>query len=112
VAPRACAQLHFFYEPKKCAIDKTVVQVSCGQSHILALTGAAPARPLMLCANRRPADKGNVYAWGNGEYGQLGHGVRGCLNQPRLVLKDKNISQVLAPALRVFAVRVGGTTRC
>ena len=33
---------------------------------------------------------------GLGEYGQIGHGVRGSLNSPRLVLAGKSIAQVAA----------------
>lgn len=35
-----------------------VVQVTCGQSHSIALD-----------------DKGQAYTWGNGNYGKLGHKV-------------------------------------
>eukprot|EP00753_Platysulcus_tardus_P014506 PLAT4383.2.p1 GENE.PLAT4383.2~~PLAT4383.2.p1 ORF type:complete len:552 (+),score=129.47 PLAT4383.2:26-1681(+) len=37
--------------------DKTVAQITCGWSHTVALT-----------------DSGEVYTWGNGDHGKLGHG--------------------------------------
>lgn len=70
---------HFFYTPKKVAMPEPAKQVACGQAHNLALSTT-----------------GNVYAWGSGEYGQIGHGIRGNTATPRLVLQDKNIAQVAA----------------
>lgn len=70
---------NFFYSPVKIPFREKVVQVACGQSHIIVLN-----------------DKGDVYAWGSGLYGQLGHGVKGNLNAPRLVLAGKSIAQVAA----------------
>lgn len=70
---------NFFYTPSKIPFKEKVVQVACGQSHIIVLD-----------------DKGDVYAWGSGLYGQLGHGVKGSLNAPRLVLAGKSIAQVAA----------------
>lgn len=70
---------NFFYVPVKIPFKERVAQVACGQSHIIALT-----------------DKGDVYCWGSGSYGQLGHGVKGNLSVPRLVLTGKSIAQVAA----------------
>ena len=67
------------YTPRKMQINHRVVQVAAGQSHVVALTM-----------------KGDVYCLGAGEYGQLGHGVRGNLSVPRLVLDSRNVVQVAA----------------
>mmetsp|Transcript_2410 Transcript_2410/g.4500 ORF Transcript_2410/g.4500 Transcript_2410/m.4500 type:complete len:1051 (+) Transcript_2410:95-3247(+) len=70
---------NFFYLPVKIPFKERLIQVACGQSHILALN-----------------DKGDVFTWGCGTYGQLGHGVKGNLNRPRPVLAGKSIAQVAA----------------
>lgn len=49
---------------------QTVVSISCGAYHSLALTKA-----------------GLVFSWGNNECGQLGHGVEGHSNYPMPILK-------------------------
>ena len=50
-----------------------VIDIACGESHSLALT-----------------DKGEVYTWGGGQLGQLGHGD--CLRQS-LPLKVANLEE-------------------
>jgi len=49
---------------------KRVVSVSCGESHSLAIT-----------------EYGDLYSWGRGREGQLGHGTRDNSNEPRAVEK-------------------------
>jgi alpha-tubulin suppressor-like RCC1 family protein len=71
--------LRFSFEPVLIPMKRPLKQTACGQSHILALD-----------------DMGDVYSWGSGSFGQLGHGVKGSLNKPRLVLKNKRICQVAA----------------
>lgn len=73
---------NFFYSPVKIPFKEKTLQVACGQSHIIALTVG-----------------GDVYTWGSGAFGQLGQGVKGNLNTPRLVLTGKNIRQVAAGTL-------------
>ncbi len=48
--------------------DKTVVAVSCGEQHSIAIT-----------------DFGDIYTWGRGREGQLGHGSRNNELEPRRV---------------------------
>lgn len=84
---------NFFYEPTKIPFkDKgKVVQVASGQSHIVALN-----------------NRGEVYCWGSGLYGQLGHGVKGNLSLPRLVLTGKSIAQVAAGRYHSLALTTFG----
>jgi len=83
---------NFFYRPVQVPFHEKVVQVACGQSHILALTASA-----------------DVYTLGSGLYGQLGQGVKGDLNVPRLVLTGKNIAQVSAGRYHSVALTSFGT---
>lgn len=82
---------NFFYVPVKIPIKEKVIQVACGQSHIIALS-----------------DKGDVYCWGSGSYGQLGHGVKGNVSTPRLVLTGKNCAQVAAGRYHSMALTDSG----
>ena len=82
---------NFFYKPVKVQFNERIIQVACGQAHILALTA-----------------NGDVYAWGSGSYGQLGHGVKGDLNQPRLVLVNKNIASIAAGRYHSLALTNAG----
>lgn len=56
-----------------------VVQIACGSKHTLCLT-----------------DKGSAYSWGFAKYGQIGHGDRQNLKEPRLISCDsaKNVKHV------------------
>jgi len=83
---------NFFYRPVPIPFNEKVVQVACGQSHILILTANA-----------------DVYTLGSGSYGQLGQGVKGDLNTPRLVLTGKNIAQVSAGRYHSSALTSFGT---
>ncbi|KAH8937225.1 hypothetical protein BDL97_16G015700 [Sphagnum fallax] len=47
-------------------VDQRVTQVSCGWRHTVALT-----------------DRGNIYSWGRGTSGQLGHGDAVDINEPK-----------------------------
>jgi alpha-tubulin suppressor-like RCC1 family protein len=78
---------HFFYDPKQIEMPEPVKQISCGQSHIVALSTT-----------------GNVYTWGSGDYGQLGYGVYGNCSTPRLVLEDKGMEQVAAGRYHTLAL--------
>jgi RCC1 and BTB domain-containing protein len=59
--------------------DKLLVQITCGWSHTVALT-----------------DTGDVYTWGNGDHGKLGHGDTMKVTVPRLVeaLLGKHVCRV------------------
>lgn len=83
---------NFFYRPVQVPFHEKVVQVACGQSHIIALTANS-----------------DVYTFGSGSYGQLGQGVKGDLNTPRLVLTGKNIAQVAAGRYHSVALTSFGT---
>lgn len=48
--------------------DKLVVQITCGWSHTVALT-----------------DTGDVYTWGNGDHGKLGHNDTNKVTVPKMV---------------------------
>lgn len=78
---------NFFYSPVKIPFKEPIVQVACGQAHIIALTA-----------------QGDVYTWGSGGFGQLGHGVKGNMTSPRLVLVGKQIAQVAAGRYHSLAV--------
>lgn len=59
--------------------DKMVVQITCGWSHTVALT-----------------DDGEVYTWGNGDHGKLGHNDTNKVTLPRMVevLENKRVVSV------------------
>lgn len=50
----------FAHKPRQIPFPEPMKLIACGQAHNLALSVS-----------------GNVYSWGSGEYGQLGHGVFG-----------------------------------
>lgn len=54
-------------------------------------------------------DKGFVHTWGNGEYGQLGHGTRENLLLPKKVEGLTNITSIVAGECQSFAVDENGT---
>jgi len=83
---------NFFYRPVQVPFAEKVVQVACGQSHIVALTANS-----------------DVYTFGSGLFGQLGTGVKGDLNTPRLILTGKNIAQVAAGRYHSVALTSFGT---
>ena len=68
---------NFAYEPEKIQLPLKVKSVACGRAHILALTEGR-----------------DVYCWGEGKEGQLGHGRTTPCNFPRIVLEGKKIVQV------------------
>eukprot|EP01083_Nonionella_stella_P095542 268247_1 len=70
---------NFNYSPIKIRLrhNLRVSSVACGQSHVL-----------ILCTN------GDVYAWGDGSYGEIGQGAFKASAQPRLVLLNKNIASI------------------
>ena len=72
---------------------KEVVDISSGRSHVLVLTAG-----------------GEVYSWGNGDRGRLGHGDTENQNLPKLVqaLVDKGVSGVSAGNLHSLAVTASG----
>lgn len=83
---------NFFYRPVQIPFHEKVVQVACGQSHIICLTSNS-----------------DVYTLGSGAYGQLGQGTKSDLNTPRLVLTGKNIAQVAAGRYHSVALTSFGT---
>jgi alpha-tubulin suppressor-like RCC1 family protein len=82
----------FAYRPLRVPVREPAIQVASGQAHVLALTA-----------------KGDVYAWGSGTYGQLGHGIAAPLRVPRLVLLGKAIAQIAAGRYHSVAVTAFGT---
>ena len=82
----------FAYRPVRVTVREPIIQVASGQAHIVALTA-----------------KGDVYAWGSGTYGQLGHGIAAPLRVPRLVLLGKAIAQVAAGRYHSIAATAFGT---
>mmetsp|Transcript_21239 Transcript_21239/g.27128 ORF Transcript_21239/g.27128 Transcript_21239/m.27128 type:complete len:558 (+) Transcript_21239:73-1746(+) len=60
-------------------LSQKLTQVTCGWSHTVALT-----------------NDGNVYTWGNGDHGKLGHNNKKKLTVPQLVeyLKNKSVCRV------------------
>ncbi|KAG9416335.1 hypothetical protein AC1031_000736 [Aphanomyces cochlioides] len=73
--------------------DKVVVQIACGSGHTVVLD-----------------NKGDVYTWGRGDDGRLGHGDNGWKFVPRLVeaLQNKQIKQVTCGSYHTAAVTVSG----
>lgn len=69
------------------------MQIACGSGHTVVLT-----------------DDGEVYTWGRGDDGRLGHGDNGWKFVPRLVeeLHGKNIRQVTCGSYHTAAVTVSG----
>ncbi|ETV89424.1 hypothetical protein H257_00711 [Aphanomyces astaci] len=73
--------------------ERIVVQIACGSGHTVVLD-----------------DKGDVYTWGRGDDGRLGHGDNGWKFVPRLVesLQTKQIKQVTCGSYHTAAVTVSG----
>ncbi|CAM9211439.1 unnamed protein product, partial [Choristocarpus tenellus] len=73
--------------------SKGVVQVACGSGHTVVLTG-----------------DGDVYTWGRGDDGRLGHGDNGWKYVPRLVegLKGQRIVQATCGSYHTAAVTEAG----
>ncbi|EQC36786.1 hypothetical protein SDRG_05620 [Saprolegnia diclina VS20] len=73
--------------------DKCVVQIACGSGHTVVLD-----------------ENGDVYTWGRGDDGRLGHGDNGWKFVPRLVeaLHGKRIKQVTCGSYHTAAVTVTG----
>jgi RCC1 and BTB domain-containing protein len=69
--------------------ERRVVQIACGSGHTVVLT-----------------DDGEVYTWGRGDDGRLGHGDNGWKFVPRLVeeLRGKKIRQVTCGSYHTAAV--------
>ena len=82
---------NFAYVPERVQLPKKVLEVACGRSHILART-----------------EEQNVYAWGNCDFGQLGHGRKVPTKIPRLVLGAyRSFSEVSTESLALtFTVMV------
>ncbi|DAZ94414.1 TPA: hypothetical protein N0F65_003443 [Lagenidium giganteum] len=73
--------------------ERRIVQIACGSGHTVVLT-----------------DDGEVYTWGRGDDGRLGHGDNGWKFVPRMVeeLRGKNIRQVTCGSYHTAAVTVSG----
>lgn len=69
--------------------DRGVVQICCGSGHTVVLT-----------------EEGEVYTWGRGDDGRLGHGDNGWKYVPRMVeaLRGKNIVQVTCGSYHTAAI--------
>ena len=83
---------NFNYEPISVSCGKHIKSVACGQSHILILTSS-----------------GDVYAWGDGSYGEIGQGAFKASQQPRLILLNKNIESIACGRYHSAAVTNNGS---
>jgi len=74
--------------------DRRVAQIACGSGHTVVLT----------------EEKGEVYTWGRGDDGRLGHGDNGWKYVPRLVqaLRGKHVCQVTCGSYHTAAVTKSG----
>jgi alpha-tubulin suppressor-like RCC1 family protein len=66
-------------------------QVACGQSHCVVLS-----------------ELGNVYAWGSGDYGQIGHGVMSSTHTPQQILLNKDVRSVACGRYHSLALTKDG----
>lgn len=73
--------------------ERRIVQIACGSGHTVVLT-----------------DEGEVFTWGRGDDGRLGHGDNGWKFVPRLVeeLRGRNIRHVTCGSYHTAAVTVSG----
>ncbi len=73
----------------ECLYDKDVSQVVCGSGHTVVLS-----------------KDGNVYTWGRGDDGRLGHGDTGWKHEPRLVtaMKNRFVRQITCGSYHTAAV--------
>jgi len=58
-----------------------MIKVACGSKHMMALT-----------------NEKNVYSWGSGEGGQLGHGNEAGLDKPQLIASLRNLDIIFIAA--------------
>lgn len=67
------------YQPKQVhsLLHTKIKKVACGEYFVLALD-----------------EKGKVFSWGNGNFGQLGHGTKEDLKQPTLLKFDQKIVDI------------------
>lgn len=79
--------LNMSQKPRMVPFKNKIDKVSCGQGHIIILT-----------------NDGDVYTFGSGREGQLGHGKQLNCRVPRLILKNKNISKVAAGRYHCMAL--------
>jgi Regulator of chromosome condensation (RCC1) repeat len=77
----------------KLLAQKKMTDVSCGENHTVAIT-----------------DLGEIYSWGAGQFGQLGHGdiLRQCSPMKIAVLEEKIIIQVSAGRKHSAALTANG----
>jgi len=77
--------------PRLVNTSQKVIQVAVGQSHIIVLN-----------------ELGDLYTFGSGGMGQLGHGTRSNIRFPRLILKGKNVQAIAAGRYHSMAVTAQG----
>ena len=77
--------------PTELVPDMVVDQVAVGRAHVTLLDG-----------------DGDVWCWGGGEQGQIGHGQRAASTKPRLVLADNDIVRITAGRYHNMAVTAFG----
>lgn len=77
--------------------DKRIVQIACGSGHTVVLT-----------------EEGEVFTWGRGDDGRLGHGDNGWKFVPRLVeeLRGKSVRQVTCGSYHTAAVTGASLSTC
>ena len=92
--------------------DKGVLSIACGSGHTVVLTGNPTDIPFKRFSHIQIhvmyfiLDDGDVYTWGRGDDGRLGHGDNGWKYVPRVVeaLCGKNIRQVTCGSYHTAAV--------
>ena len=55
-------------------------------------------------------EDGELFTWGEGDYGRLGHGDSNCRNVPTLVKDVTNVGQVACGSAYTLAVSLDGRT--
>jgi len=67
--------------------EKKITDICCGENHTMAVT-----------------ENGEVYSWGNGQFGQLGHGDLGRQTVPMKIHIDESVKMVKVSAGRRHSV--------
>ena len=91
-ADKPTTTCQFVYTPVQIELKPEIQQVAGGKSHLILLTR-----------------DGDVYTVGAGGAGQLGHGKRGDLNTPRLILQGKKVFHVAAGRYHSVAITAHGS---
>lgn len=102
---------YFFSIPRK--IEKAfngerVIKIVCGDLHNVALTG----KPHLRFVSNLSPESGEIYTWGWGIHGALGHGDRGYRHFPEVVsqLRGQKMADIDACSTSTFALGASGNT--